>query len=516
MRQSHLLICNTAIIWLTRILRIIPELILVPFLIRNIGESGYGVYTLAWSLMVSIEMLEMGLQSGVIKHSAAFVAQKQINRVNKVITTSVVYSITFGIVAGGVMIAAAPLLRGYAAGFAFSVVTVGVLTLLVVPLSPYVGIVLSQQRHYVNALVETTSKYIILLTVVLWFKSLGASIEALMVISAAAIVLTKLVQVPIAYRLVRGLRCHPTFFEWRTFKMLVTFGGTIVLCTLCSIVHGTGVRWLMGFLVSASFVAHLTIILIPGRLLSQTVQAMTLTVMPAASKYEAIGDFHALRELLVRGIRYSFLVVMTSVVVAMLTMRSVLVLWVGPEYAFLAVYALVVFCSVAFQMSSSCAHHMLRGMGKLRVSLATSVVGHAIVPMTTTLVLWVICRQPYVAVTVGISAGNIVCGLMQTVFCANELKLRCAELFLRAYGAPLIAALATCAVSLVFVTWAGIETIAGRGLVAIIAAVMFCAAFYAFLSTGPERQQLKGSCRSVIGQTVLAGRRLLACVSSVV
>ena len=509
MRQSHLLIYNTAIIWTTRMLRIVPELILVPFLIRSIGESGYGVYALAWSLMVSIEMLEMGLQSGVIKHSAALMAQKRIVEVNKVISTSFVHSIIFGIIAGGAIIAATPLLSGQAAGLAFSFVTVGIMVLLVVPLSPYVGIVLSQQRHYVNAIAGTASKYVNLLAVILWYKLVGPSVESLIVISAGAIILAKLVQVPIAYRLIPGLRNRLNLFDWRTFKMLMSFGVMIVLCTLCSVVKSTGVRWLMGFLVSTSFVAHLVIILMPSLLLSQIVQAMTSTIMPAASKYEAVKDYRMLKELLIRGIRYSSIVVLTAVIVATLATKNILEVWVGPEYKFLGLYTLVIFCSVAFQMSSSCAHHMLRGMGKLKISLIASVVGLVIVPIGTILVTWLIWREPYVAVTAGIALGNVVYGFMQTVFCIKAVKSSYRGLFMRAYGGAMIVAMPVCVLALAIVTYAGIESLMGRMCISTLAVLFFIAGFYLLFSTAAERGQLKECYQVVLDRTVSLRRKLL-------
>ena len=491
-------------------LRIVPELILVPFLIRTIGESGYGVYTLAWSLMMSVEMLDMGLQSGVIKHIAAMAAQKQLLEVNKVISTAFVNSLILGMIGGTVIIATTAFLDGQVAGLAYSVVTVGIMVLFVAPLSPYIGVVLSQQRHYVNALAETISKYVILVSVVLWYKLVGPSVEALMVISASAIVSAKLAQIPIAYRLVPGLQNRLGLFNWRAFKLLTSFAVMIVLCTLCSVAHNTGVRWLMASLVSMGFVAHLAIILIPGRLLSQIVQAMTLPVMPAASKYQAVEDCQMLQELFIRGIRYCFLVVMATMIVAILLMRRLLEVWVGTEYAFLAVYAIVIFGGVAFQMSSSCAHHMLRGMGKLRVSFITSMVGHAIVPIGMILAIWLIWRKPYVAAVAGVAGGNVVFGLMQTIFCANALNVRYTELAWRAYGGALVTAIPASALALACATYTGLESLMGRMSLAILSVLLFYAGFGAFFSTPRERMQVKHAWHVMVRRTASLRQRLAA------
>jgi len=106
-RQSHLIISNAAGMWLSQALAVIPPLILVPYLIKTIGEVGYGVYALTWSLVMSIDQLERSLQSGVVKYSAGFLTKGLTDEVNKVISSSFVYSIFLAIIASIAVIIAA-------------------------------------------------------------------------------------------------------------------------------------------------------------------------------------------------------------------------------------------------------------------------------------------------------------------------------------------------------------------------------------------------------------------------
>ena len=54
-----------------------------------------------------------------------------------------------------------------------------------------------------------------------------------------------------------------------------------------------------------------------------------------------------LQELLIRGMRYTMMLVLPGLLAAHFLMRGVLALWVGPEYVFLAPYALVLFATSA-------------------------------------------------------------------------------------------------------------------------------------------------------------------------
>jgi len=86
MRQSHLILINALVIWVTWVFLLVPQVILVPYLIRTIGEAGYGIYALIWSLLMGVDRLEQSLQSDVVKYSAAFFAEKRLDDVNGIST----------------------------------------------------------------------------------------------------------------------------------------------------------------------------------------------------------------------------------------------------------------------------------------------------------------------------------------------------------------------------------------------------------------------------------------------
>jgi len=491
MRQSHLILSNAAVMWVARILLLFPQLILVPFLIHRIGDTGYGVYALVWSLMMSIDQLERSLQSGVVKYSAAFLAQKRIDEVNKVVSSSFVYSILLAILACVGILLAAAFYSDPSGKIDSSLVVVGITVLFIIPLTPYIAVIQSRQRYYVGAIADTLSKYISLLAVVAWFHIVGPSVEAVVVIMAGILFLSRLAQVPVAYRLVPGLRNRPSAFDRRSFQLIASFGATIVLASLCLVANKTGVRWLMGIVVSPSFVAHLAIILMPGLLLSQIVNAMTITVMPATSAYEATGNQRMLQELLIRGSRYPTILVLAGLLAAVLLMWNVLGVWLGPEYVFLAPYALVLFASASFMLSTSTAHHMLKGLEKLRAILFIYLTGLVIVPISSILIVFAIWHNPYIAVTSGLAAGHVVCGCLQVASCTKAAQADVRSFLMRAYAQPLIVTAAVYPVILGIVTISGMDGLIGRICVSVLAILLFFSVCYAFIATAAERQQVK-------------------------
>jgi len=477
--------------WMTRVLLLVPQLILVPYLIRTIGEAGYGVYALVWSLMMSIDQLEKSLQSGVVKYSAAFLAQGLTDEVNKIISSSFVYSLLLAVLACVGILVAAAFYNDPSGQIGTALVVMGIMVLFIVPLTPYIAVIQSQQRYYVGAIADTISKYISLLAVVMWFSMVGPSVEALIIIMAGMLFFSRLAQAPIAYRFVSGLRNDPRLFDKGSFRLIAAFGAATVLASVCLAVNTTGVRWLMNVLASTSFVAHLAIMLMPGLLLSHIIVAMTITVMPATSAYEAAGNQRMLQELLIRGMRYTTILALAGLITAGLLMRNVLNLWVGPDYMFLAPYALVLFATVSFMLSTSTAHHMLKGMGKLKVTVFIYLIGLVIVPIGMILSIFQVWNDPYVAVTSGLAAGHVVCGCLQMVFCSKAVHADLRGVFMRAYAQPLIFAATVCLVALCTVSFFGFDGFLARIVISIISVLLFFSGLYFFIATVAERQQVK-------------------------
>lgn len=498
MRQSHLILSNAAVMWATRALLLIPQLILVPYLIGTIGETGYGVYALIWSLLLSIDQLERSLQSGVVKYSAGFLAQGRLGEVNRAVSSSFVYSLGLaGLASGGTLVGAA-LYRDPSGQVGSALAVVAIMLLLIIPLTPFVAVIQSRQRYYVGAIADTAAKYLSLLVVMAWFQWLGPSVEALIIITAGMLFLARLVQVPVAYRLVDGLRCRPQLFDRASFRQIASFGAVTVLASLCLAVNSTGVRWLMDTLASTRFVAHLAILLMPSLLLAQVVSPMTITAMPATSAYEATGNRKMLQELLVRGMRYTTILVLAGLLAAGVLLRVLLSLWVGAGYAFLAPYALALFASAAFLQSTSIAHHMLKGLGKLRTVLGIYLVALALVPVGAIVALTYLGVDPYLAVTIGLSAGNLMGGAAQIFLCAKAVQADLRDVLVRSFAQPLLVAAVTGLLAYGAVAALGPDGLVGRGIVAVLAVLLFLAGCYFIISTSSEREEAAGALRWVI------------------
>lgn len=491
MRQSHLILSNALIMWISRVFLLFPQLILVPYLIKTIGEDGYGVYALVWSLLMSLDQLERSLQSGVVKYSAGFLALGSMDEVNKVVSSSFLYSVFLAIIACAGMLVAARLYSDPTGRIGSALIVVAVMILFIFPLTPYISVIKSKQRFYVSALAETISKYFSLGIIFAWFAFVTPTVEALIIITTLMLFLSRLIQVPVAYMMVPGLRNRLSLFDGKNFKLIAAFGSTTVFMSMCLGANLTGTRWLMDYLVSTEFVAHLAIMLMPTLLLSQIINPITITAMPATSAYEATGNIKMLYELLLRGMRYTAIIVIAGLLAAALFMRGFLNVWVGPDYLFLAPYAVALFAGGSFMQSTSIAHHMLKGMGRLKTIVFVYLIGLVIVPLSVIIMLVKTGYNPYLAVTAGLVSGNIVCGCLQSWFCAKAVGLELRVILARVYIKPVILASAIALLAFGVMSASGAQQFMWSAGISGLAVLMFFAGCYLFIASDRERREAK-------------------------
>ena len=482
-----------------RVLRLFPELLLLPFIIHRLGAESYGIYVLAWSVLPLLVLVQQGIGSAIIKYTAAFFGQGKLEDVNKVLSTSSLLSIIVGIASGLCIIVVAncapwyfeKIGQGNTEAIIFVLNTVGIMVLLSFPLMPYAGILQSLQRYDLIALVTTAFAYARVGAVVCWFLFVGPSIKAFVIVSAVLQVLSGLCLTIIAYRLVPGLRNRLRLCNWNTVKMMFEFSTVILLCSLCSVINTSGVKWMMGTLVSLEFVGMMAVMLVLASLLGEIVQAMSLSVMPAASKYFARNDHKLLEELFVRGTRYMTLLVIVSMMAILLITKPFFKVWMGAEYQYLSIYVIILCAGTGIFMSAMCAHRILVGTGMLKASLICSVVGPVFVTMGTIFLILLRSGSAYWAVTLGLTCGYVVTAVMRVAFCAKGMGVSIKKLLWRGYVEPMVTAAPIMIIALAAVHYWRANSLALRAAASAVTILAFAYVFGLIFLTEQERRQAK-------------------------
>jgi O-antigen/teichoic acid export membrane protein len=101
MSRTRRFLLNVLWNWMGAAVALFAGLILSPFMIRRLGEEGYGIWALVFALIVYYDILDFGFRSAVVKYTAHYRALDQPERVNTVINTALLY---FSLIGGVVLV----------------------------------------------------------------------------------------------------------------------------------------------------------------------------------------------------------------------------------------------------------------------------------------------------------------------------------------------------------------------------------------------------------------------------
>jgi len=494
MRQAYRLIYNALVSWGSRLAEVLISFLLLPFLVNRLGTAAYGVFGLAFSVSATLDLLRAGVAAALTKYIAGYTAQGRQDLVNRMLGTTCAFTTAVGLAGGGGLILLRTTLADvmhieslYRVEFERALLFMGLLVIVSFPVMPYLGVLHGHQRYDVSRIAQTSVRALRAGLMVAWFLLRGPSITALVVITLVCGAILHVCWVVAARRLWPWLRSSPRQFRWSTLTTLLGFGAMIILIQLTTVASLQLPRWIVASMISVDFVTYFAVMITPYILLSQVMQDLTLTVMPVASKYQAVDDRQILIHLLIRGTRYSLLASGVCVAVVVPIMRPFLKLWMGPDFEHLAPPMVLIAICAALGTSGLCAHNILKGLGKVGQVLLRGIVSAGVcLGVMAAAIRWF--HATTWAVGIGLSAGFVTSGLLHNVMGIIATRAPLGRFLWRAYGQPLLVLTPILAAAGWLVHKADLRGAVPLGLVGLGTAGLFALSFALIFFTEQERQ----------------------------
>ena len=444
--------------WFGTIANMAVGFFLSPFIVHRLGNVAFGVWGLAISVVAYMALLDLGLQSSVLRFinkghsqgdhrgasdalSAAVWVRLQISVVIVVLTivVAMVFPHIFKI----------PYDLTRAAQIA--ILLIGLKTTLNMSVGVF-GAVLSGLNRYdlqngvslVQTAIRVTGVIFVLIT--------GHGIVAIAVCELVAAIVSNTLLVFVARHLYPELRVQLKKPSRQTLRPLWAYSAYAFLTTVAvQLVYQTD-NLVVGKYVS---IAAVTFYMIGNSLCSyanQVVEGIGGTFVPAASTYEATGDKRSLLKLYRNGTR-AILAISLPIMITLIVRGSTFIgLWMGPEYAHTSGMILLILCVARiFSFANRTAGAIAFGIEKhkvpaiwaisegitnlvLSITLAHwfGIYGVAVGTLIPSLVVQIFLWPGYVGELVGISRFEVLAKIWAPVFVAS-LPYAAATYFVNAW-----------------------------------------------------------------------------------
>jgi O-antigen/teichoic acid export membrane protein len=491
---------NTLITGAVGIFSLLANFFIIGEAAHHLGTGPYGVLVLALAFSVSagyLSISDLGLQAGVTRFIADADGRGQRERIGEVVSSALAVLSVAAVVAVAILLTLSVVgshiftkLQGadLQNDLHLLFILFAAEALFGLPALAFVGVLQGLQRYGWIKAVDLSRQilYTVLALVVLLTGQGVVAFGAAMIAGTAFAAVGYAV---VAHRLCPEMRVSPRLIHREALRPLAGFSAWVFISRINGVIWTQMDTVILAVIVGAGVLAGYNF---AARLESAVSYPLTLTaaaVIPAAANLLALESRVRLRELLVRGTRYTLALSLPATIAAMVLARPLLIAWVGARYANFAGPAQLFLTYQLVTCSATIALTMLVGMGRVR-----AVTAYATTAMLVNLAISIALAKPLgvSGVIIGTLVGYGITAPLYVRLVLRELSMGVGE-FLRDGIAPVLpwAALFTIVIALTSHVFppGNLITIA---LCCVPASVMYVAGIVRFAMTADERGALLG------------------------
>ena len=425
--QAKLIFQNVSVNYLVTGVEVLIGIFMLPFNVRHLGQSAYGLWVLVASVTVYFSMLDMGYGVAQVRFAAKYRAQGDTKALNEIASTMFCLFSGVGLLAFLVAIVISLNLDHF---FTLSPAQVrtGQIVLLCIsayvalgfPVSVFGGIVNGFQRQYLNGAVAFITALVVAVVNVIVLLA-GYGLPELVAATTGVRILSYIAYALNAYRVFPGLRLRLSYFRRERLREVTGFSVFILIIDLANKLNYSTDAVVVGVFLGTSAVAIWAVAQRLIEIVQRITDQLNAALFPVVVDNSTVQRVDRLQQILIQGTRLSLGMVVPLATVLGLTARPLVLLWVGPQFAESVNVIYILSIVVALRVGNATSTVILKGSG-LHKFLAFSNLGMAL----GNLVLSVLLVHVYGLV--GVAIGTLIPMIVLAMFVTFPAACRRVEL----------------------------------------------------------------------------------------
>jgi O-antigen/teichoic acid export membrane protein len=435
---------NVLLNWIGSVANMAVGLFLSPFILHRLGNVAFSVWVLAVSVVSYMVLLDLGMQSSVLRFVSKGHTQKDHQGASEAISaalwvrlqiSALVLLLSVGLAAIFPHAFKVPI--ELASDARKAILLIGLTTAMSMSLGVVGGVISALNRYDLQNYVGMVQTAVRVIGVVIVLRR-GHGIVAIAICELIAAMVGNLLMIAVARKLYPELRIRLRKPQKAALTKIWTYGSYVFLNTIAvQLIYQTD-NLVVGSAVSVGAVAFYAIANNLCRYASQAVGAMGSTFIPAASTYEASGDTHSLLMLYKNGTRATLAISLPILIAFIVRGHSFIGLWMGREYAVTSGNVLTILSfSLVFAFANRTAGSIAFGIEKHKVgaiwgvgegvaNLVLSIIlahwygiyGVAVGTLIPSLVVHIALWPGYISKLVGLSRLDVLWKIWMPMFAA--------------------------------------------------------------------------------------------------
>ena len=432
--------------WGAFIINGLINLSLIPFVLKHLGDAGFGVWVLTNVFTGYLGLLDLGIRSSVIRYVSKYRAVGDYHSLNQTVSTSLAvfsaigaFTLILTVILSFLFNSIFKIPTEFQSQASWVVILVGLNLAFSLPAGVFSGILLGMERFDLNNLfgVILISIKAILILIIFNFKS---SLIILGAIQLLACLVAYSLNFAAIFKLEPNLKISFKLANINTLKIIFQHGFFSFLLVVAYQVIYYSPNVLIGILSSAAMVTYFAMATILVEYTRRAVNGVSLVINPIASGLESKGDFQTLKRVLILGTKYSLLIILPISLSLIFLGKQFFVLWLGPAYAEKCYpVLLILLVPQIYSMSQFVTEEVLLGQTKHKF-LALVAVSEAILTLILSLIL--IKKYGIIGAALGVAIPRLLnYSLFSAIYIKQAAEISFKDYFKQSFLPPLWAAL---------------------------------------------------------------------------
>jgi len=439
---SQKIVRNTIFNIVGRFWGILVGLILIPYIIKHIGVDRFGIWVIVGVLTTYFGLLDFGIKTSFVKYIAEYYTKKETEKINQVVSTGFVFYallavlisfIGFLVIDSILRFFNIPLHLYQEARFVF---LLGIIIFVVSnAFSPFGAIQEGLQR------MDISNRIAIILSLpsiigTIFFLEMGYGLSGLIVNNALILILTIIVNVAIAHKILKGLRFDPFLFSKKMFRKLFLFGYKLQITVIGSWIQGQLDKILLASFLNVGYVTYYAVASNLSAKIREIPVLLTSAILPAASELDAKSDTALLNNLYFRSMKYTTLVILPLTAVVILLAKPFISLWLGGGFERSVLTLQILMVGFFFNIMTAPGAFILNGLGKPQYAMWGAVIA---VIINLVLSISLVIKIGYFGVVIGTTTSLTVSAIYFILKLHQVMNLSLLELVQKILFKPFIA-----------------------------------------------------------------------------
>ncbi|HQH71082.1 MAG TPA: oligosaccharide flippase family protein [bacterium] len=407
--------------------------VLTPLMIRYAGVEPFGLWTLAYSVVGFLGLLDCGLATSAVKYVAECKSTKDFGRRNRIISTLMLVYIFLAVTA---LLVIAGLTAVFNTLFSIAPENHSTMTWLLwliglrvvvfnLPLSVFRAILFGEQKIYLINIVQTAlmiaygvASYVVLIQ--------GGGVIGVSVVGVISMLIEHGLYAMLSFMVVDHLRFGWSGIDFKEFREVLSFSVYQLIVNVANLVLLRSDPILIKLFMPITAVAVYGVALRIAEYSRQFVKQFINVLSPHISEMHGAGDKEGLRRLLLDGTKIAFSVCIALCVPLWVFSREAIVFWVGESMAGAAPVLLVLTGVTVLTIPQLMASNILAMTGHHVFTAGASVAGIVINIAASVLLIMPLG-------VIGVALGSLIATVAVDVFIVVNRALKLYRLSLPLY-----------------------------------------------------------------------------------